>query len=168
MYHCLPLLSSDGSNSKPRKKRPNSSHKPEFFHGDPFKPDYIYDMLLKIRSTLSYKVHLPSPALIVWRMLILSVHDIRAIIGLESSGFPGTLCVAPDVLFCTHLRKSQVVVLPASDCLSASSENLRMITCFFVSCFRLFICFQRKPSNDNMFFRVVLPIVYLLPAKTFE
>lgn len=84
-----PLLSSDGSNSKSRKKRPNSSHKPEFFHGEPFRPDYIYDMLLKIRSTLSYKVPISSPALTMW--------------SLYSSAQSSHNCVHQ---FCFHTRQS--------------------------------------------------------------
>ena len=57
-WRSAPLFPSflDTSHSKTRKKRSGSSHKPEFFHGEPFRPDYVYGMLPKIRSTLSYKV----------------------------------------------------------------------------------------------------------------
>ena len=49
-------MSLDASPVKPGPKKKRSSSRPEFLHTEPFKPDYIYQMLQKIKSNLSYKV----------------------------------------------------------------------------------------------------------------
>lgn len=38
-----------------KKKRPSA--RPELHHGEPFRPLYVYEMLTKISSSLSTKVH---------------------------------------------------------------------------------------------------------------
>ena len=48
-----PSGSASGASSS-RKKR--LSHLAELLPGEPFRPDYVYTMLHKIRSNLSYKV----------------------------------------------------------------------------------------------------------------